>query len=98
TLSGPNFYFGNYPLGKTGGPENLIVTNSGNATLNFKSITLSGADVGDFSQTNNCGSSIAAGAQCLVQVKFKPSALGIRATTLTLVDDATPGTQTVIFS
>ena len=98
TLSAPNFYFGSYPLGVSGGPQNLRVTSSGNAPLTISALTLSGADSTDFSQTNNCGGSLAAGANCLIQVKFKPSAVGIRATTLTLTDNATPGRQTVIFS
>ncbi|MYS25337.1 coagulation factor 5/8 type domain-containing protein, partial [Streptomyces sp. SID4948] len=43
---------------------------------------------GDFSQTNTCGSSIAAGASCSVAVKFTPTASGTRTGNLTIAGNA----------
>jgi hypothetical protein len=53
------------------------------------SITISG----DFSQTNTCGTSVAAGGSCTISVIFAPQGSGPWTGTLTIVDAA--GTQTV---
>src|SRR5208283_5164944 len=59
--------------------------------LSITSITASG----DFSQTNTCGSSVAAGAHCTLSVTFKPTAPGTRTGAVTLTDNASPATQNV---
>jgi hypothetical protein len=43
---------------------------------------------GSFSQTNNCGSSLAAFATCQIQITFAPTALGTLQGTLTITDSA----------
>ena len=98
SLSAATFSFGTYVVGATGGPDNLSVTNSGNTTLNITSVTFSGGNAGDFTQTNNCGASLAVGASCLVQVMFQPTAAGTRTTTLYVADNATGSPQPVTFS
>jgi hypothetical protein len=50
---------------------------------------------GDFSETNNCGARLAAGAQCEIAITFSPTATGTRLGTLTLLDSAGTGTQNV---
>jgi fibronectin type 3 domain-containing protein len=74
------------------------VANSGKVRLTITSITLTGANAADFAQTNNCGVSLAPGANCLVQVTFKPSAPGTRTTVLNIKDNATGSPQTVSLS
>ena len=98
SLSATSLYFGYFNVGTTGGPENLSVANTGNAPLTITSIILAGGNASDFSQSNNCGSSLAAGATCMVQVIFKPSAPGTRTTTLNITDNAAGSPQAVIFS
>ena len=44
---------------------------------------------GDFSQTNDCGPTLAPGASCAVTVTFTPTAPGGRSGTLTLSTGAT---------
>src|SRR5208337_4849137 len=61
------------------------------ATLSITSITVSG----DFSQTNTCGSSVAASASCTLSVTFTPTTTGSRSGSVTLSDNASPATQTV---
>lgn len=98
SLSATSFSFGTYVVGTTAGPESLSVTNSGTTTLSITSVTFSGGNSGDFTQTNNCGVSLAVGANCLVQVMFTPSAAGTRTTTLYVADNATGSPQQVTFS
>ncbi len=66
--------------------------------MNVSGVTIGGADAGDFSQTNTCGSTIAAGANCAVSVVFKPTASGTRSANVSLSDDASGSPQTVALS
>ncbi len=74
--------------------KTIKVANTGTATLTITNVAISGANAGDFSESNNC-SSVNAGASCTVSVKFKPANDGSRSATLTLTDNAGSGTQTV---
>jgi hypothetical protein len=85
--------FGDQTVGTTSATQTITVTNNQKVTLTFTSVTLSGADKGDFAQTNTC-SSIAAGSQCAVTLTFTPLAKGIRTATLTLNDSAATSPQT----
>lgn len=71
----------------------MILTNDQSTELAITSITLGGSDPGDFSETNNCGSSRKAGWDCTITVTFKPTATGARSATLNIKDAV--GTQTV---
>jgi hypothetical protein len=73
----------------------VVLTNSGSAPLTINSITLSGANLGDYSQTNNCGASVAAGASCSISTIFTPTAAGIRTASLSVSDSASGSPQTV---
>jgi hypothetical protein len=95
SLSATSLNPGWYAVGTTSGPEHLWVTNSGNATLTITSVTLTGANASDFALTNSCGSSLAAGAECLVSFTFTPSAPGTRTASLNIADNAAGSPQTV---
>ena len=72
-------------------PQNVTVSNTGSTAVTVNSITTSG----DYSQTNNCGTSIAVSASCTVAVTFTPTATGTRTGTLTISDSAAGSPQTV---
>src|SRR4051812_17270417 len=55
-------------VGKTSSPTTLTLTNYQSVPLNIGSIITSG----NFGQTNNCGSSLAARASCAILVTFSP--------------------------
>lgn len=93
-LSPTNLTFGSQAVGTTSAPQAVTLNNSGNAALSITSISTSG----DFSQTNNCGSSVATGANCAINVTFTPTAAGTRSGTLTVSDNAAGGPQTVSLS
>jgi hypothetical protein len=54
-------------------PLTVTLTNSGNASSPLTDLQVGG----DFTQTNNCGSSLAAGASCTFSVIFRPTGSGL---------------------
>jgi len=78
--------FGSVATGTTSAAQAVTVTNSGTAAAPVSGISTSG----DFSQTNTCGTSIAAGASCTVSVRFTPAAAGTRTGNLTSPPPASP--------
>jgi hypothetical protein len=97
TLSPATLAFSNQPQGEASTAQSVVLTNTGNLPINLDSATLSGADPGDFSQTNFCiPGSITPTRTCTITVTFTPTATGSRTATLNIVDDA--GTQSVALS
>jgi len=94
-LSPASVNFGAVEAGQTSAPQNVVLTNTGNATLTITSIAFGGADPQDFHQTNNCGSSVNAGAQCTIAVTFKPTRNGTRTGNLAITDNAANSPQVV---
>jgi len=91
TLSPDSLTFSALDVGATSPTQTITLTNSGQAALAITSITTSG----DFAQTNNCGTSVTAGASCAVSVSFTPTAGGTRTGTLIIADNAASSPQTV---
>ena len=77
-------------VGTAGNPAAIVLANTGNASLTITGISTAGTNSSDFSQTNNCGSSLSAGSFCTVNVTFMPTAGGSRIANLTIGDSA-PG-------
>jgi hypothetical protein len=95
TVSPASLTFAATKVGTSTAPVAVTITNSGTMSLNFTSVGITG----DFSQSNNCGSSVAPGASCIVSVLFTPIATGSRTGTLTIDSDAQNGAvQTVSLS
>ncbi len=63
---------------------------TGTGALVISSITFGGANTTDFTETNNCGTTVAAGATCTINVVFDPTSVTppARAATLTITDNA----------
>jgi Abnormal spindle-like microcephaly-assoc'd, ASPM-SPD-2-Hydin/NHL repeat len=81
-------------LSTTSAAQTVVLSNSGTGPLTITSI----AATGDFSQTNNCGSSVAPGVSCTISVSFTPQATGTRTGTLVVTDNDSSGSQTVNLS
>ena len=94
-LSPSSYNFGNQAVGTTSSAAPITLTNTGNATLNITSVTIAGTNSGDFTQTNNCGPTVAAGASCTLSVTFTPTVVGAETGVVTITDNASPATQTV---
>ncbi len=82
TLSPGNLTFNSQVVGSTSAPLTVSLTNTSSADLTISDIAASG----DFTQTNNCGSSVATGASCTISVSFTPTALGPRSGAVTIMD------------
>jgi len=98
SLSTTSLNFGSQSLGTTSAPQSVTLSNPGNATLNISNIAIGGADPGDFNQTNNCNSSVAANANCAINVTFTPKANGPRSASLAITDNASNSPQSVSLS
>jgi hypothetical protein len=73
--------FGQIVVGQSAlAPSPVVITNNSGASVNISGITATG----DFSQTNDCGSSLTPGQSCKIQVTFTPTAAGTRTGTLTI--------------
>jgi len=90
--------FGDQPVGTSSTPQNVTLKNVGSTQLNFKSISITGTNAGDFSQTNTCGASIAGGASCAITVTFKPAATGTRRAAVSISDDGGGSPQKVFLT
>jgi hypothetical protein len=93
-LSPGSLTFANQLVGTTSAAQSVTLNNTGSATLNISHM----ATTGDYTQTNNCGGSLAAGANCSINVNFKPAATGTRSGTLSVTDNASGSPQTVALS
>jgi FtsP/CotA-like multicopper oxidase with cupredoxin domain len=95
TPSNNAFQFGSITVGTTTTPQQLVITNTGNAALIINGITISGGNASDFTQANNCligGTGLVPTAACTINITFKPSAIGNRSTVLVISssDPVTP--------
>ncbi len=91
-LSATTLSLGTVALGNTSAAKTVTLTNHENAALNFTAITASG----DFAvATNTCGTSVAAGANCNIGIRFSPTATGARTGALTFTDGAANSPQIV---
>src|SRR5262249_34977236 len=93
-LSPTSLTFGSQTVGTTSAAQGLTLSNTGTAALAISGIATSG----DFAQTNNCGTSLAAGANCTINVTFTPTATGARTGTLSVTDNAAGSPQTASLS
>ncbi len=108
TLSTYSLNLGSYEVtaGASGtaasSPLPISVTNNDTATVTF-SQPATGSGIafpvtGDFLSNNNCSQTLAAGATCRLNLYFRPSTTGTRIGSLTIVSNASNGTQTLALS
>jgi hypothetical protein len=95
SLSPTHLSLGSLNVGTASAAQAVTLSNTGNAALTITSIAVMGANAGDFAQTNTCGSSVAAAANCTISVTFTPSASGARTASLSITDNASGSPQTV---
>ena len=86
--------FGNQNRGTASKSQPVTVTNTSNDSLSISSISIASAQ---FSQTNNCGSSVSANSSCTINVVLKPTTTGAIAGVLS-IKTATAGTYSVKLS
>ena len=95
SLSPNSLDFGGQRAGFPTATQRVTLSNTGTGTMSISSIAASA----DFTQTNNCGTSRAAGASCFIDVAFSPAAasLGLRTGALQVTTNApgSPHTSTL---
>ncbi len=98
TLSPKTLAFGTQRVGAASAPQQLTLTNTGGPTLSSLAVAISGADAASFSQTNNCGKSVASGKSCTINVIFTPSSADAKQASLLLTDSAANSPQSAALS
>lgn len=73
SLSSPCFSFPSQPVGTASQAQSTVLTNLGPGALTISGISFQGINPGEFSETNTCGSSLALGASCKINIVFTPS-------------------------
>lgn len=76
-------------------PQTVTLTNTGGSAIPLYVFAIGGTNAGDFSQVNDCSSTLAPGASCTVQVTFTPSAAGERMAYLNIADGSPNPAQSV---
>jgi hypothetical protein len=94
TASPASLSFGDLASGSTSAAQTVTVSNPGSSAVSVSSVGVTGP----FSQTNTCGSSIAAGGTCTASVKFAPTTGGSQTGTLTVTTSAPGGPLAVALS
>jgi Abnormal spindle-like microcephaly-assoc'd, ASPM-SPD-2-Hydin len=95
SLSTSKLSFGDQAVGTNSPPQGVTLTNTGSTQLNFIGISVTGINQWDFSETNTCGTSIAAKASWTITVTFSPAATGLRKAWVTIGDDGGVSPQRV---
>jgi len=91
TLSPTKLTFSNQIINTTSPSQNVTLTNTGTSSVSITSITVPTK----YTQTNTCGSSLAAGKSCTISVSFAPTGTGTFTGNVSVTDNATGSPQTV---
>ncbi len=96
TLTPTSLAFASTVVGSTTAAQFVTIKNSGTATLNLTSETITGTNPTSFIKSaTTCGTTLAAAASCTVSVEFKPAATGALKASLSIADNATGSPQAV---
>ena len=98
TLAPTSLTFPSQAVGTSSSAQSITLTNSGSAALNIAGVTITGANASDYSETNTCGATLAANADCAISVSFKPTATGTRTASVSIADNASGSPQAVSLS
>jgi Pro-kumamolisin, activation domain/Abnormal spindle-like microcephaly-assoc'd, ASPM-SPD-2-Hydin len=100
TLSPTSLSFPNTVVAVPSASMPVTLTNTGTLAMTISSIAIGGTDATSFAQTNNCGTGLAIGAFCTINVTFTPATFGTTALSGTVVvtDNAPSSPQSVTLS
>jgi len=94
-LSATGVNFGDQTVGTTSAAVPITLYNEGTVPLAISQISITGTNATDFSQVNNCGTGIPAGASCAIAVTFAPTATGVLTAAVSITDNGGASPQTV---
>ncbi|MGA2743553.1 MAG: choice-of-anchor D domain-containing protein [Candidatus Sulfotelmatobacter sp.] len=98
SLSPASLSFGTVALGKSSTPQVITLTNADSAAVRIGTVSVTGTDPGDFTQSNTCGASVAAKGSCSITVTFTPTAAGARSANVSVTDAGGGSPQTASLS
>jgi hypothetical protein len=91
SLSTTSLLFGNQLVGTRSAAQTVTLSNVGTTALTISGITWSA----NFSDSNNCGTTLLAGRSCRINVVFVPTTIGVLTGTLTITDSDITSPQIV---
>ena len=95
TVDPSGLSFPSTAVGFTAQPMTVALQNTGSLALAVNSIAVSGSSASEFAQTNTCGTSLAAGANCTASLTFTPAAAGPRSASLVVSSSAAGSPQSI---
>lgn len=95
SLSPTSLAFGNESIGTSSATQSITLSNTGNGTLSIASISLAGASFGDFTESTTCGTTLAPGGACNINVVFVPTATGTRSASVSIADNGSGSPQAI---
>jgi len=98
SLSAASLTFGSQAVGTASVSQAVTLANTGNEALSITSIKVTGADASSFDFANDCGTSLAAGANCSIHGHFGPTTGGALSAAITIVDNAGNSPQSIALS
>jgi hypothetical protein len=94
-LSSASLTFGVEVVGTESAAQVETLSNTGGSDLVIGNVTITGTNAADFDESSTCGSSLGAGATCLINVTFTPSQLGQRIASVTISNSGPDSPQTL---
>ncbi len=85
-------------VGTSSSPMTDTLSNLGSSAITISSIAIGGTNSTDFTQTNNCGSTLAAKGSCTITVTFTPTATGTRSANVTVTDSDVTSPQKLVLT
>ena len=98
SLSATAIGFANQTVNTTSAASTITLSNTGTAALTGIAISITGANPADFAQTNTCGTTLAASANCTISITFTPALVASFTATLSVADNASSSPQTATLS
>jgi len=92
SLSPTYLSFGQMNVGSSSKPQSVTFSNTGTESFGIEMIGVGPGD--QFSETNNCGSNMAGGTSCTINVTFAPTMTGTAPADLQVFDPVLGGPQT----
>jgi hypothetical protein len=95
SVSASTLTFALQMTGSASAAQTVTLTNSGSGAATIGSIAVTGTNATSFAQTNTCGGTVAAGANCVISVVFQPVVAGALAAAVSIADNAAGSPQVV---
>jgi hypothetical protein len=96
SLAKSSLTFANQVVGTRSPSQTVTLTNTGVLSLTISGVSVTGTNASDFRQTNTCASGLAPGGKCTIAVTFTPTAIGPRAASVSITDNASDSPQTIV--